>query len=160
VGYLPENGPLYPDMTVGALLDFFADARRLVGERRAARRDAVVEQCELRALIETPIAKLSKGMRQRVGVAHALLHDPDVLILDEPTAGLDPNQVRRFRADLLRLRGAKTVLLSTHILSEVSAVAERVLVLHEGRLVFDGTPAAMGGGGPLDEPFHRLTHAI
>jgi ABC-2 type transport system ATP-binding protein len=157
LGYLPENGPLYPDMTVGSLLHFFGSARGLSGERLAARMSAVIEQCELQQIVETPIGKLSKGLRQRVGTAQALLHDPDVLIMDEPTAGLDPNQIRRFRAHVLRLRGAKTVLMSTHILSEVTAVAERALLVHEGRLLFDGTPDEMCQNGSLDEAFYRLT---
>src|SRR5438093_2883354 len=88
-------------------------------------------------------SKLSKGLRQRVGLAQALLHDPEVLIMDEPTAGLDPNQIRRFRKHVQQLRGRKTLLISTHILAEVAASAERVLLIHEGRLVFDGSPDAM-----------------
>ena len=156
-GYLPENGPLYPDMTVRSLLHFFADARGLVGERRATRLGTVIDQSDLHAVLGMPIRKLSKGLRQRVGVAHALLHDPEVLLLDEPTAGLDPNQARRFRAELLQLRGVKTVLLSTHILSEVLAVASRVLLIHEGRLVFDGATDTMAEAGALDEQFYRLT---
>lgn len=157
LGYLPENGPLYPDMTVGSMLRFFGSARGLSGERLAARTSAVIDQCELQLIVDTPIGKLSKGLRQRVGTALALLHDPDVLIMDEPTAGLDPNQIRRFRAHMLRLRGVKTVLMSTHVLSEVTAVAERVLLVHEGRLLFDGTPDEMCQNGSLDEAFYRLT---
>jgi ABC-2 type transport system ATP-binding protein len=144
-------------MTVGSMLRFFGSARGLSGERLAARMSAVIEQCELQPIVETPVGKLSKGLRQRVGTAQALLHDPDVLIMDEPTAGLDPNQIRRFRAHVLRLRGTKTVLMSTHILAEVTAVAERVLLLHEGRLLFDGTPDEMSLNGSLDEAFYRLT---
>jgi ABC-2 type transport system ATP-binding protein len=158
IGYLPENGPLYPDMTVRSLLEFFAAARGLAGQQGSGRLDAVIEQCELGSMVETSIGKLSKGQRQRVGVAQALLHDPDVLVMDEPTAGLDPNQARRFREHLLHLGRSKTILLSTHVLADVAAVADRVLLIHEGRLVFDGTPAAMGDGAPLDESFHRLTH--
>jgi ABC-2 type transport system ATP-binding protein len=158
LGYLPENGPLYLDMTVKSLLRFFGEARGLSGDRLAARLNDVIEQCELQRIVETPIGKLSKGLRQRVGMAQALLHDPDVLIMDEPTAGLDPNQIRRFRAHLQRLRGSKTVLMSTHILAEVTATAERVLLLNEGRLVFDGTPGGMLEHGSLEEPFYRLTH--
>ena len=158
LGYLPENGPLYPDMTVASLLRFFGRARGLSGDRLAARTADVVEQCELQRILETPIGKLSKGLRQRVGMAQVLLHDPDVLIMDEPTAGLDPNQIRRFRAHLHHLRGSKTVLMSTHILAEVAATADRVLLMHEGRMVFDGTPGGMLEGGSLEEPFYRLTN--
>jgi gliding motility-associated transport system ATP-binding protein len=157
LGYLPENGPLYPDMTVGSLLRFFGQARGLTGDRLAARTADVVEHCELQRILATPIGKLSKGLRQRVGLAQALLHDPDVLIMDEPTAGLDPNQIRRFRAHLSQLRGSKTVLMSTHILAEVTATADRVLLIHEGRLVFDGTPDDLVEHGSLEEPFYRLT---
>jgi ABC-type multidrug transport system ATPase subunit len=94
LGYLPENGPLYPDMTPRSLLEFFADARGLKGARRVERIEAVVDQCELGSVIGKAIGKLSKGYRQRVGMAQVLLHEPDVLILDEPTSGLDPNQIR------------------------------------------------------------------
>ena len=157
LGYLPENGPLYPDMTVASLLRFFAAARGLTGDRLAARTADVVERCELQRILETPTGKLSKGLRQRVGVAQALLHDPDVLIMDEPTAGLDPNQIRRFREHLQQLRGAKTVLMSTHILAEVTATADRVILINEGVVAFDGAPADMLERGSLEEPFYRLT---
>ncbi|HEY3044461.1 MAG TPA: ABC transporter ATP-binding protein [Vicinamibacterales bacterium] len=159
IGYLPENGPLYPDMTPVALLRFFGEARGLSRNRLTARIDEVVEQCDLQQVAEKPIAKLSKGLRQRVGLAQAVLHDPPVLIMDEPTAGLDPNQIRRFRAQVQQLRTNKTLLLSTHILSEVDAIAERVLLVHEGQLVFDGTPDEMREEGSLEQPFYRLTHA-
>ena len=158
LGYLPENGPLYPDMTPLALLRFLGEARGLSSDRLASRLGEVVEQYELQQIIEKPIGKLSKGLRQRVGLAQALLHDPDVLIMDEPTAGLDPNQIRRFRAHVRQLRQQKTLLISTHILQEADAIAERVLLIHEGRLVFDGTPDEMRENGSLEEPFYRLTH--
>ena len=158
VGYLPENGPLYPDMTPLALLRFFGEARGVPRHALTARIDEVVEQCELHDIIERPIHRLSKGLRQRVGLAQALVHNPDVLIMDEPTAGLDPNQIRRFRAHVRQLHREKTLLVSTHILREVDAIAERVLLMHEGRLVFDGTPDEMRESGSLEEPFYRLTH--
>jgi ABC-2 type transport system ATP-binding protein len=157
VGYLPENGPLYPDMTPAGLLEFFGRARGLTSPDRAARTRDVVSQLELEHLLEKPIDKLSKGLRQRVALAQALLHDPDVLIMDEPTAGLDPNQIRQFRALVGHLRGRKTLLISTHILQEVEALAERVLLMHGGNLVFDGTPGDMSRFGPLEEAFHALT---
>ncbi len=160
LGYLPENGPLYPDMTPRSLLEFFADARGLPSGRKSERIKAVVEQCDLRSVIGKPIGKLSKGYRQRVGMAQALLHEPDVLILDEPTAGLDPNQIREVREAIRRLGESKTILLSTHILQEVEAIADRVLFISEGRLVFDGTPAALARDGKtLDERFYELTGA-
>jgi ABC-2 type transport system ATP-binding protein len=158
-GYLPENGPLYPDMTPAQLLRFFGEARGLTGQGLAARVSEMLEQGELQDVAEKPIGKLSKGLRQRVGLAQALLHDPDVLIMDEPTAGLDPNQIRHFRARVQQLRGRKTLLISTHILQEVEAVAERVLIIHHGRLVFDGAPDQMKEHGSLEEPFCRLTHS-
>ncbi len=122
LGYLPENGPLYDDMTPRGLLEFFAAARGLHGQRQ--RIDAVIEQCALGSVVGKAIGKLSRGYRQRVGMAHTLLHEPDVLILDEPTAGLDPNQIRGVRETIRRLGRSKTVLLSTHILQEVEAMAD------------------------------------
>ena len=158
LGYLPENGPLYPDMSPRDLLSFFADARGLTGQRKRAadrRRDRTVR---LAAVIGKPIGKLSRGYRQRVGMAHVLLHEPDVLILDEPTAGLDPNQIHEVRETIRKLGQSKTILLSTHILQEVEAMASRVLFIDEGRLIFDGTIADLTKDGhPLDEHFRELT---
>ena len=160
LGYLPENGPLYPDMTPRSLLEFFADARGLTGERKRERIEHVVKQCELGSVIGKAIGKLSKGYRQRVGMAQVLLHEPDVLILDEPTSGLDPNQIREVRETIRRLGERKTILLSTHILQEVEALADRVLLISEGRLRFDGTPADLRRDGRgLDERFHELTRS-
>ena len=107
--------------------------------------------------MEKPIGKLSRGLRQRVGLAQALLHDPEVLIMDEPTAGLDPNQIREFRHNVRRLGAEKTLLISTHILGEVSAVADRVLVVNGGKMVFDGAPADLEIDGSMEESFYRLT---
>jgi ABC-2 type transport system ATP-binding protein len=157
VGYLPENGPIYPDMTPQELLRFFGEARGLSSDRLKSRIADVVEQCELQQILEKPIGKLSKGLRQRVGVAQALLHDPDVLIMDEPTAGLDPNQIRHFRTNVQQLRELKTLLISTHILHEVDALADRVLLIHGGKLIFDGPPGELKENGSLEEPFYRLT---
>jgi ABC-2 type transport system ATP-binding protein len=157
IGYLPENGPLYPQMTPLELLRFFGEARGLAPERLASRVDAVVEQCNLQSVLEKAIHKLSKGYRQRVGMAQALLHEPDILIMDEPTAGLDPNQIREVRSLIRDLSASKTVLISTHILQEVEAVADHVVIIHEGRIVFDGTPGEMADGGGLEAAFHRLT---
>jgi ABC-2 type transport system ATP-binding protein len=157
LGYLPENGPLYPDMTPRDLLGFFGEARGLEGPALSRRIEAVVAQCDLREVISRPIGKLSKGFRQRVGLAQALLHDPEVLIMDEPTAGLDPNQIRDFRKHIRELGRTKTLLISTHILQEVEAVADRVLLVHEGKLVFDGRPSDLAENGSLEAPFHRLT---
>ncbi len=158
LGYLPENGPLYADMTPRSLLEFFADARGMSPQRKKERIEKVVDLCALGAVIGKAIGKLSKGYRQRVGMAQVLLHEPDVLILDEPTAGLDPNQIREVRETLRRLGQEKTLLISTHIMQEVEAIAGRVLFINEGRMVFDGTPdELLSEGRTLDEQFHRLT---
>ena len=141
LGYLPENGPLYPDMTPRSLLRFFGEARGMSGRTLKERITTVVELCALKSVYGKPIGKLSKGYRQRVGMAQAMLHEPEVLILDEPTAGLDPNQIHGVREMLRHIGKEKTILLSTHILQEVEAVASRVLFINEGRLVFDGTIA-------------------
>ncbi|MCL2305595.1 MAG: ATP-binding cassette domain-containing protein [Planctomycetaceae bacterium] len=139
LGYLPENGPLYPDMSPRALLQFFAQARGLSGKVRRERIAKVVELCALEAVIGKPIGKLSRGYRQRVGMAQVLLHEPEVLILDEPTAGLDPNQIHEVRETIRRLGKEKTILLSTHIMQEVEAVASKIVFINEGRVVCDGT---------------------
>lgn len=158
LGYLPENGPLYPDMTPFSLLSFFADARGLSPTKREERVDAAIEITQLSTVVHKPIGKLSKGYRQRVGMAQALLHEPDVLIMDEPTAGLDPNQIREVRAVLRRLGEEKTILLSTHILQEVEAMASRVIVINEGRLVYDGSVQELGATSEdIEQAFHRLT---
>jgi ABC-2 type transport system ATP-binding protein len=160
LGYLPENGPLYPDMTPHSLLEFFADARGMSPEKKQERIEAVVETCMLQTVLHKAIGKLSKGYRQRVGMAQALLHEPDVLILDEPTAGLDPNQIREVRQALTRIGQQKTILLSTHILQEVKAMASRVILINEGRKVFDGSVDELDKSHEgLDEAFHRLTAA-
>ncbi len=159
LGYLPENGPLYPDMTPFSLLEFFSDARGMTRAEKQRRIDAVIELCALGSVIHKPISKLSKGYRQRVGMSQALLHEPDVLILDEPTVGLDPNQIREVRRTMERLRDMKkTVLLSTHILQEVEAMASRVILIDEGKVKYDGAvkdldPDRHG----LDAAFARLT---
>ncbi|MBK5293989.1 MAG: ATP-binding cassette domain-containing protein [Acidobacteriia bacterium] len=158
LGYLPENGPLYPEMTPLGLLRFFGQARGLNGARLRSRIEAVTGQCALEEVLEKSIAKLSKGYRQRVGMAQVLLHEPDVLIMDEPTTGLDPNQIREVRELIRQLGETKTVLLSTHILQEVDAVASRVILIHAGRVVFDGEPAGMTAhGATMDEAFYALT---
>jgi len=160
LGYLPENGPLYPDETPHSLLEFFADARGMSPTYRKERIGAVIDLCALGSVIHKPISKLSKGFRQRVGMAHALLHEPDVLIMDEPTAGLDPNQIVEVRKTLLRIAQEKTILLSTHILQEVEAMAKRVILINEGRLVYDGRAVdLLNEYQSLDKAFHSLTAA-
>jgi ABC-2 type transport system ATP-binding protein len=158
LGYLPENGPLYLDMTPRDVLKFFGSARGMGSARLKDRMDAVIEQCSLAAVADKPIGKLSKGYRQRVSMAQALLHDPEVLIMDEPTSGLDPNQIRGVRKLIRELGQSKTIVVSTHILQEVEPVAQRVLFIHDGRLVFDGPPGQMAAGGKtMEERFHELT---
>jgi ABC-2 type transport system ATP-binding protein len=157
LGYLPENGPLYNDMTPTELLDFFGEVRGLTPEQLKERLAVVTDQCAIKDVLEKPIGKLSRGYRQRVGLAQALLHDPEVLIMDEPTAGLDPNQIREFRENIRTLAINKTILISTHILQEVDATADRVLLVHNGRLLFDGSPDELKEGGSLEKPFYRMT---
>jgi ABC-2 type transport system ATP-binding protein len=160
LGYLPENGPLYLDMTPHSLLSFFADARGMSRSRRNDRIEAVVDLCDLSSVIYKAIAKLSKGYRQRVGMAQALLHEPDVLIMDEPTAGLDPNQIQEVRNTMSRLGKDRTILLSTHIMQEVEAMASRVIMINEGELVYDGAMSSLAEDGEtLDQAFRRLTIA-
>ena len=159
LGYMPENGPLYPEMTPRELLTFFGEARGLGPARLRERLDYVTQECDLPELLDKPIGTCSKGQKQRVGMAQVLLHDPEVLIMDEPTTGLDPNQIRHIRELVKKLGETRTILLSTHLAQEVEAMASRVLLVDEGRLVFDGTPAELKarGKGQLDEAFHALT---
>ena len=159
LGYLPENGPLYPEMTARELLTFFGEARGMAFSQLQQRLDFVTEECDLSELLDKPIGTCSKGQKQRVGMAQALLHDPEVLILDEPTTGLDPNQIRHVRELVKKLGQTRTILLSTHLFQEVEAMAGRVLLVNEGKLAFDGTPAEFKGkgGGQMDQAFHNLT---
>jgi len=140
IGYLPENAPLYPEMRVDEYLRFRADIEEVPHRHQGARVDDVVDRCLLSDVRRQVIGTLSKGFRQRVGLAGALIHQPTVLILDEPTVGLDPNQIIRIRELLVELGQDHTVLLSTHILPEVETVCDRVLIINRGRIVADGTP--------------------
>jgi len=148
---------LYENMTPLKHLRFFGEARGLTGNRLERRIESVIKQCALKSVLEKPAGKLSRGFKQRVGLSLALLHDPDVLIMDEPTAGLDPNQIRDFRTNIKRLGETKTILMSTHILQEVAAVANRVILIHEGVIVFDGNPDDLVREASLDETFYKLT---
>ena len=156
LGYLPENGPLYPDMTPESMLSFFAGLYSIERPRRAEAIDRAIELCSLEPVRRKPIGRLSKGYRQRVGMAHVLLHQPEVLILDEPTTGLDPRQILQMRETIRRIGRERTILLSTHILQEVSAVATRVLFINTGRLVFDG-PAAEFDTARAEKRFTELS---
>ncbi|WP_228557484.1 ABC transporter ATP-binding protein, partial [Myxococcus sp. AB025B] len=146
LGYLPENNPLYEEMMVRDFLDFVAEVRGIPKPLRAGRLRGAVERCGLASVLGKDIHQLSKGYRQRVGLAQAILHDPDLLILDEPTTGLDPNQIVEIRSLIKELGREKTVILSTHILSEVQSTCDRVLIINDGRLVADDTPERLGKG--------------
>jgi ABC-2 type transport system ATP-binding protein len=140
LGYLPEGAPSYGEMRVRRFLEFIADLRRLEGSRRRARLDYVIERLQLASVLEQSIETLSKGFRRRVGLAQALIHDPPVLILDEPTDGLDPNQKFEVRALINEMARDKIIVISTHILEEVDAVCDRAIIIARGRIVADDTP--------------------
>jgi len=143
IGYLPEHTPLYPDLPVAAYLAFVAELKGVPRGERRARVAEVMERCYVAEVQHRLIGKLSKGYRQRVGLAQALLGDPQVLILDEPTIGLDPRQITEIRHLIRGLRGSHTVILSTHILPEVSMVCDAVVIIHRGRIVAQGTEAEL-----------------
>ena len=158
IGYMPEGGPLYYEMTPQGLLNYTGAARGLSKEELAERTEFVVAKCSLSSVFGKAIGKLSRGYKQRVGMAQALLHDPDVLILDEPTSGLDPNQVAQVRELIQGLSENKTILLSTHILREVQAVCDRVILINSGRIVFDGPVDDLGDGADqIETEFRNLT---
>jgi len=158
LGFLPEGAPAYPDMTVTGFLSFTGRIRGFAG---AALREKVAQamaMTELDSVRLQPIETLSKGFKRRVGLAQALLHDPPVLILDEPTDGLDPNQKHEVRGLIRRMAPDKAIIISTHILEEVAAVCTRAIVIARGRVVADATPTALAGRGPdLDTVFRDLT---
>jgi ABC-2 type transport system ATP-binding protein len=141
VGYMPESNPLYPEMRVNEYLHYRARLKQVPRKRRKERVERVKEQCGLKEVEKKIIGHLSKGYRQRVGLADALVHDPDLLILDEPTIGLDPHQIRQVRELIRNLGRQHTILLSTHILPEVEMTCNRVIIIHKGRIVAQDTPA-------------------
>ena len=143
IGYLPEGAPLYGEMTVKGFLEFIAEIRGYRGSERPQRVDRAVELLSLGSVIDKPIETLSKGFKRRVGLAQAILHDPQVLILDEPTDGLDPNQKHYVRELIRSMAKDKIIVLSTHILEEVDAVCDRAIIIADGRIVSDGTPAEL-----------------
>ena len=153
MGYLPEGAPSYGEMTVSEFLDFVADVRGLSGERRRERRGVVIDRLGLAPVIDQVVETLSKGFRRRVGLAQALIHDPQVLILDEPTDGLDPNQKHEVRRLINELSKDKLVIVSTHILEEVHEVCTRAIIIANGRIVADETPTAL-------ESRSRYHHAV
>ena len=143
IGYLPEGAPAYPDMTPAGFLWFIARIRGFNGADAQSRIDIAVEHTALAGVLNQPIETLSKGFKRRVGLAQALLHDPDVLILDEPTDGLDPNQKHEVRSLIATLAPQKAIIISTHILEEVDAVCTRAIIISDGRILADGTPAEL-----------------
>jgi ABC-2 type transport system ATP-binding protein len=143
LGYLPEGAPCYPEMTPRTFLDFIADIRGLTGERRQARLTEVTEQLHLGPVLDQTIDTLSKGFKRRVGLGQAILHDPDVLILDEPTDGLDPNQKHEVRELIRSMSADKLIVISTHILEEVEAVCSRAIIIASGRILADDSPARL-----------------
>ena len=143
IGYLPEGAPLYSDMTTRAFLEFAAAIRGFRGDERRRRVDDTVGRVELESVLEQPIETLSKGFKRRVGLAQAILHDPEVLVLDEPTDGLDPNQKHEVRSLIREMSPRKAIILSTHLLEEVDAVCSRAIIISAGRIVSDGTPGEL-----------------
>ncbi len=161
LGFLPEGAPTYPEMTVSGFLSFAAAVRGYSGRERAVRVSAAMDLTGLEGVRLQPVETLSKGFKRRVGLAQALLHNPPVLILDEPTDGLDPNQKHEVRILIGRMAPHKAIIVSTHILEEVDAVCTRAIIIAAGRIVADATPAAlakMHPSGKLDEVFRALTH--
>ena len=159
VGYLPEHNPLYLEMYVVEFLDFMGKLNGLSGQSLKNRIDEVIEMVGLSPERHKKIEQLSKGYRQRVGLAHALIHDPEVLILDEPTTGLDPNQLVEIRKLIKEVGKNKTIILSTHIMQEVEAICDRVIIINKGNLVADDKLSKVKeGGGSLEEIFRKLTN--
>ena len=143
IGYLPEGAPLYADMSAGGFLRFTAATRGLKGAQKKAAVDRAIGLAQLESVVNQPIETLSKGFKRRVGLAQALIHDPDVLILDEPTDGLDPNQKHDVRQIIIDMAPEKAIIISTHILEEVDALCSRALIIAQGEVVADGTPEAL-----------------
>jgi len=155
IGYLPENPPLYNDMTVSSYLKFVGRIKGVSGKEIPGSLDGVLERCSLTEVADRLVGQLSKGYRQRVGLAQALIHNPVVLILDEPTIGLDPKQIIEIRSLIRDLSGDRTVILSTHILPEVSQICNKVVIINEGRVVVEKNLKELTQGVTLEEVFLR-----
>ena len=155
IGYLPENAAAYPDMTVRGFLEFAAEMRGLSGEAKKKAVARAVERCFLDSVLHQSVDTLSKGYRHRTCLAQALVHDPEVLVLDEPTDGLDPNQKHEIRNLIREIGKTKAVVFSTHILEEVDAACTRAIIIDRGKIVAQGTPDELGR--PLDEVFRKIT---
>jgi ABC-2 type transport system ATP-binding protein len=160
IGYLPENAPVYSDMTVTNFLLFIAGIRGFRGKQRAEKVEDVIQSCYLERVRHQPVETLSKGFKQRVCFAQAVIHDPQVLVMDEPTDGLDPNQKFTVRSMIKDMSQEKAIIISTHILEEVEAVCSRAIIISDGLLVANGTPAELKSktpSGRLDDVFRELT---
>ena len=159
IGYLAENAPAYNELTVGGFLNFVCDARQIYGSARRKALDRIVPMCSIESVYHQTIETLSKGYRRRAGLAQALIHDPDVLILDEPTDGLDPNQKYEVRELINRMAKDKCIIISTHILEEVEAVCSRAIIIAQGRILVDSTPDDLKReyNCNLDEVFRKIT---
>ena len=160
LGFLPEGAPTYPEMTVTGFLTFCAKVRGYVGSELARRVEHAVELARLGSVLLQPVETLSKGFKRRVGLAQALLHDPPVLVLDEPTDGLDPNQKHEVRMLIRQMASEKAIVISTHILEEVDAVCTRAIIIAQGRIVADATPAELERrhpSGRLEDVFREIT---
>jgi len=159
IGYLAENVPVYSEMTAGSLLDFVCDAREIFGPKRKEALDRVVSMCSIESVYHQTIETLSKGYKRRVGLAQALVHDPAVLILDEPTDGLDPNQKHDVRELITKMSKEKCIIVSTHILEEVEGVCSRTIIISRGKILVDSTPEKLKQeyNCSLDEVFRKIT---
>ena len=161
LGYLAENVPAYNEMTVGGFLNFICDVREITGKDRKQTLDKIVPMCSIESVYHQTIETLSKGYKRRVGLAQALIHDPDVLILDEPTDGLDPNQKFEVRKLINNMAKDKCIIISTHILEEVEAICSRTIIISRGRILADSTPAQLKEQYKcsLDAVFRKITMA-
>ena len=157
LGYLPENAPLYGEMRVSEFLQFVGKVRGMEGKNLEQALETVAEKCSLREVLKQPIETLSQGFKRRVGLAQALIHDPKILILDEPTDGLDPNQKYEVRCLIREMAAEKCIILSTHILEEVESVCTRAVIIAKGKVVADSTPAELCKERSLDEVFRSIT---
>ena len=160
IGYLPEGAPAYGEMTVRSFLNFIADIRELSSSIRKERLDEVIETINIKTVIDQSIETLSKGYKRRVGLAQAILHDPNILIMDEPTDGLDPIQKHEVRNLIKKMAKKKAIIISTHILEEVDAVCSRAIIISSGKLLFDGTPEQLitkSDQKNIDHAFRNIT---
>jgi len=160
IGYLPEQNPLYNELYVRENLEFIAGIHGIKGNRAKERVEQMIEKVGLTKEVRKKIGMLSKGYKQRVGIAQALIHDPKILILDEPTTGLDPNQLVEIRTLIKELGKEKTVILSTHIMQEVEAVCSRAIIINNGKLVADDSVKALAQGESLEKKFREITRYI